>query len=441
MRNKFKIIPALLMAIICLSLPTFVLAQFNFTDSSAVFEMPVSVKLDTAAFRKFVENPNGKRIKSIHRVTHNAQGPTCGYSRLVYDIELFDDTQPTKLITERICYGKFTTFKGEKLYEPAIRYDTIRSKSGGKDTLVTYIVSFIPLETRIVQDSICYGDTIDVNGERLWKSTVRRRTIPATTIGGCDILETFVLNVLPQPTKTIRDTIEEGQSIVFKHETLSQSAVRYDTLQSTEGKCDTILTYILTVLPPKKPPFRMFFFVQSTFGFEPGRSEINRDPWAAFHVGTSGNPDNKWYWKVGLGYYPSFNFRIPKELPVTTTPPEPGKAWNDCDCKDKKDQFSLHAGISYSISLTGFLGGQAGIRLSATADIALGEGPVKDLPSSQWNLPGAWSFQPAFFAQWSLPGGGTLMGELGPTLQAAPGSNRAGGQFRFRFVMPTNDKT
>lgn len=413
-----------------------------------IFEMPVSSKFNTAAFRKFIELPEAKRITGIDtliRLQQNVCCPDCPqrYKRLVYKFKTIDNSKADsikhqKLVTEQLCYGNTTSFKGEILSTPAVRFDTIRGM--GKDTLITYVLSYLPKIDVLVQDSICFGEYIMFDGEKITKSCVRTKTLPGMN-GQCDTSMTYVMKILPQPTKLLGDTILEGKSVVFNGEVLTKSAIRYDTINGVGAQCDTIVTFVLVVLP-KPIDNRIHFFVEQTVGFEPGVSPINKDLWTSTHVGITVNHNRNWIWKLGLGWFPSLDFNIPNEIQKITAKPAPDQGWNDCNCDEKKQKISAHIGITYNIPIKKltYKNWISGVRLSLTGDYAFGGPPIKDVKTTDWGLPGQLDFQFAFFTQRELKKGSVFTLELGPTLQFSNGSNHAGVQLRARFVMPTKYK-
>lgn len=414
-------------------------------SESKVYKFEMPAKIDTAIFNRLIELPEAKRIvgiKKLTRIQKNACCPDCpiSYNRLEYIVETIDNKKPQKLVTEQLCYGNTTSFKGEILSTPAVRFDTIRGT--GKDTLVTYVLSFLPKNDVLIQDSICFGENIVFEGEKLSKNAIRYKTLKGEN-GQCDTSMTYVLKIIPQPTKLLGDTILEGKSVVFNGEVLTKSSIRYDTISGVGAQCDTLVTFVLVVLP-KPINNRIHFFVEQTGGYEPGVSPINKDLWTSTHVGITVNHNRNWIWKIGLGWFPSLDFQIPKDPQKVTAKPATDQGWNDCNCDEKKQKFSAHVGIAYSIpikQLTFFKDWTNGFRFSGTADFVFDGSPVKDVKKSDWGLPGEVDLQFAFFTQKEFKGGSMFVFELGPTLQASNGSNHAGVQARARFVIPTRNKT
>lgn len=431
-------------------LPTLLSAQGQPKPKTFKLELPVSVKTDTAAFRVFIESPQGKRIKDVSKVTRIQNGATCPdcptpYGRWQYEFEVFDDTEPTKLVTETICDGKTTVFNGEVLSKGSIRYDTIQATSGGKDTLVTYVLHVIPRLQKKVQEEICFGDTTTVNGRKIWETAVLYYTIPGTGTQ-CDVDVSHFVKILPQPQKTKRDSIYLGDTLTIKLDSLHQFKV-WETqvlqyiIKGLNGHCgDTSVTHLITVLPKPKDN-RWYVFAEQDAAYEPGRSPINNDGWTSTTIGVTTSPDGKWIFFAGIGWFPNIDFSIPTELDSLSENPGPDAGWNPCNCKRKEQVFSLHAKIAYTVQVKklSLFGGTGGFRLSLGYDYAFTV-PVDDVSRKEWSLPGALDLQAAVYWQRTVKGGGTVVAELGPTLQALNGSNHAGGQFRLRFVMPAGKK-
>jgi hypothetical protein len=338
-------------------------------------------------------------------------------------------------VNQSICQGQTFLFDSEQLTTSTVRYKTLKGLNGQCDTLLTFVLSVQPQSTVVLSDSICQGQTFLFDGEQLTTSTVRYKTLKGLN-GQCDTAMTFVLSVQPQPTRTVSDTIQEGETYLFNGETLTASAIRFDTLFSPTGCCDTLVKLELVVLPKPKD-YRAHVYVEETVGFEPGSSPINKDVTTVTRIGLTVNPNNEWLFFLALGHFPNWDFNIPTKLDTLSEQPAPDAGWNACNCDKKMQVFSLHAKVAYSIPIRklNFFGGKTGIRLALSYDHAFNV-PVEDVSRTEWAVPGALSFQSAFFWQKTLNGGGTVVVELGPTLQALNGSNHAGGQLRARFVIP-----
>lgn len=95
--------------------------------------------------------------------------------------------------------------------------------------------------------SICGNNSYLFNGQSLTQSGVYRDTLQ--TSQGCDSIVVLTLTVNLPLQSTISETICSGASYSFNGLNLTQSGVYRDTLQNAQG-CDSIVALTLTVNPP-----------------------------------------------------------------------------------------------------------------------------------------------------------------------------------------------
>ena len=117
----------------------------------------------------------------------------------------------------------------------------------------------------VLNDTIqfCPGDSVSIDGVAYTGPGIVLDTLPGGN-GGCDTLLTYVLELLPRPT--LADTIQFclGDSIEINGVVYSSPGTVIDTLPGSGGGCDTIISYVLLVL---EPPTR-----SETVRFCPGSS-------------------------------------------------------------------------------------------------------------------------------------------------------------------------
>lgn len=130
--------------------------------------------------------------------------------------------------------------------------------SAGTDSVFASLTDLPVLNDTIL---FCPGDSVEIDGVVYTGPGTVLDTLPGAN-GGCDTLVTYVLNLLPRPT--LSDTIQFclGDTIIIGGKAYSTSGTVVDTLPGNGGGCDTIITYTLRV---QEPPTR-----QETLRFCPG---------------------------------------------------------------------------------------------------------------------------------------------------------------------------
>lgn len=124
-------------------------------------------------------------------------------------------------------------------------------------------VHILPLP--VLNDTIlfCQGDSVSIGGVTYTGSGTVLDTLPGMN-GGCDTILTYMLELLPRPTMTDTVLFCLGDSITIGGTVYTNSGTVIDTLPGTGGGCDTIITFVLQVL---EPPTRT-----DTLRFCPGSS-------------------------------------------------------------------------------------------------------------------------------------------------------------------------
>lgn len=153
-------------------------------------------------------------------------------------------------ITENISFcpgGSYTV--GDSTYTQTTTLTvSIDGQNGDCDTLLTYNISLLPLSTLSDSIRICFGQSVSIGDSVYSQSTTVTDTLPGSG-GACDTIVVYVLEVLP--LVATNDTIAfcPGGSVVINGTTYDQPGTVTDTLPGTNGACDTIATYVLQLLP------------------------------------------------------------------------------------------------------------------------------------------------------------------------------------------------
>ncbi len=150
--------------------------------------------------------------------------------------------------TIQFCLGDTITLGGQIYTQSATVIDTLFSTSGSCDTLVTYSLILLPQPTLSDTIRFCPGDSINLNGQVYTQSATVIDTVLSTG-GACDTILTYTLILLPQPVRSETIQFCQGDTITIGGQVYTQSATVVDTVSSSGGACDTIATYVLILLP------------------------------------------------------------------------------------------------------------------------------------------------------------------------------------------------
>jgi len=161
-------------------------------------------------------------------------------------VTLFLNIAPliTNSITQTICEGTSTTF-GTQVLSASGTYTQMFQTSGGCDSLVTLYLFVASQLENSYSATICQGQSY-VHGSQTLTATGSYPEL-FTTPGGCDSLVTLYLTVMDQLTKSIADSICDGESYILGTQTLTSSGVYNEMFQTANG-CDSLVTLNLSVL-------------------------------------------------------------------------------------------------------------------------------------------------------------------------------------------------
>lgn len=134
--------------------------------------------------------------------------------------------------------GMFQTTSG-------IYFDTLTA-GNGCDSIVQTILSIIPTDGGTFFADICTGDSLLVGGGFQTTTGIYIDTLSGSS--GCDSIVTTVLTVLPVSNQTVNASLCSGDSLLVGGAFQTTSGTYLDTLVSANG-CDSVVTTQLTVLP------------------------------------------------------------------------------------------------------------------------------------------------------------------------------------------------
>lgn len=152
--------------------------------------------------------------------------------------------------TVHICQGATYTFAGNTISTGGT-YSQLLQTVTGCDSTINLTLIIDPILTSTIQAAICQGGSYAFGAQTLTAPGNYSRTIQ--TIAGCDSIINLTLAVNPILASSSSMTLCQGQSTLFFGQTLSNTGVYQQTLQTVAG-CDSIVTLNLTVYPIPAAP-------------------------------------------------------------------------------------------------------------------------------------------------------------------------------------------
>ena len=155
------------------------------------------------------------------------------------------------LITHVMCQGDSYDFLGNILTQSGVYVDTLQTVNGC-DSVITLTLTVNPVYNTSIAHVMCEGESFDFFGQTLTAAGTYTHTLQ--TVNGCDSVITLALTVNPVYNTPIMHVMCQGDSYNFFGNTLTESGVYVDTLQTVNG-CDSVITLTLTVNPVDSTEF------------------------------------------------------------------------------------------------------------------------------------------------------------------------------------------
>ncbi|MBL7809385.1 MAG: PQQ-binding-like beta-propeller repeat protein, partial [Saprospiraceae bacterium] len=175
-----------------------------------------------------------------------ATGPGCD-TIVTHTLELMP--QVSRAETRSFCPGQTVTIAGQTYHQPGTVIANLASTNGGCDTIVTYTLELKQQPTRAETRSFCPGQTVTIAGQTYHQPGTVIANL-ASTNGGCDTIVTYTLELKQQPTRTETRGFCPGETIVLAGQSYTQPGTVIVNYPSANGDCDTVVTYTLQYLTP-----------------------------------------------------------------------------------------------------------------------------------------------------------------------------------------------
>ena len=181
-----------------------------------------------------------------------------GVSDVYHTLSLVVTPMVTTNLTETICEGDvYAQNNFSQLTEPGVYKQKLPSACGC-DSVVILNLSVTEVVKNMVFDTICYGNSVEWNGQMYDRTGVYSDTLVSVSTG-CDSIVTLVLNVRDAIRTEAYQNICFGESYQFGSQTITATGDYTETFQTATG-CDSIVTLHATVLPDYRRTLNVTIF-------------------------------------------------------------------------------------------------------------------------------------------------------------------------------------
>jgi len=187
---------------------------------------------------------NGFNQDSTGLYTKNLQ-TTNGCDSIV-NLYLIVNENKTHTIVASICQGETYNINGFNVNTQGSYTRNLQTISGC-DSIVNLILTVKPKASSNISATICQGETYNLNGFNV--STAGNHVIRPQAANGCDSVVTLNLTVNPSPKKIINASICRGETYSQFGFNQDTSGIYTQTYQSING-CDSTIILNLNVLSP-----------------------------------------------------------------------------------------------------------------------------------------------------------------------------------------------
>ena len=174
---------------------------------------------------------------------------TTGGCDTVVTYTLQERSRPVKEVVHRFCPGEGVTIAGQTYQQSGLVIETIQASGIGCDTLVTHRLELMPQVNRSETRGFCPGETVVIFGQSYTQPGTFTINIPSVN-GGCDTIVTYTLEFKPQITRSEEREFCPGETVVIAGQSYTQPGTIIRNYPSSNGGCDTIVTYTLRYLTP-----------------------------------------------------------------------------------------------------------------------------------------------------------------------------------------------
>ncbi len=193
-----------------------------------------------------VHNENGDYYTEAGTYSYtyiNATASGCD-STVITNLTIVDPTTTTANVIG--CFGTPYIFNGNPITTSGTYTDVFDSQYCTQDSSVTLNIFFLPPQITTNNIDLCEGETIDIEGVTYDNST--QVTNMYTNMFGCDSIVTTTITVAPVLTNALTESICDGESIDINGTTYSTAQDVVNVYPSVLG-CDSTVTTTIVVNP------------------------------------------------------------------------------------------------------------------------------------------------------------------------------------------------
>jgi gliding motility-associated-like protein len=151
----------------------------------------------------------------------------------------------TGTINQSICQGGSYVFFGQTLSNPGVYSQTVQN-AAGCDSLVTLNLTMNPVLSSTQNVAICPGDSYTFFGQNL--SNAGNYSQSLENAAGCDSIVYLNLTIKPTTSSTVTYGMCDGLSYNFNGQTITSAGTYSATLIGSNG-CDSVVTLQMTIYP------------------------------------------------------------------------------------------------------------------------------------------------------------------------------------------------
>ncbi len=151
---------------------------------------------------------------------------------------------PPFALNDTICVGESYVI-GDSTFTEAGDYEVVFNSFFDCDSLVNLSLVALPVDTGLITQSICLGDSLTV-GDSVFYNTGNYEVYLAGA-SRCDSTYLVDLTVIPPVTENVATTICSGESYAIGDEMYTATGIYTDTVTSLLTGCDSIVTLDLEV--------------------------------------------------------------------------------------------------------------------------------------------------------------------------------------------------
>ena len=155
---------------------------------------------------------------------------------------------------KQYCVGEQVSINGTTFNEntPTGQLIIVGGSKNGCDSIIDVNLSFLDAVTNTLSATLCFGESLLVNGKVYDKSRATgQEKIPGGSQGGCDSIINVSLSFNAEARNSYRDTICEGDSLLFLGSYYSAAKTQANIIlpNATQIGCDSLVDILIFIRP------------------------------------------------------------------------------------------------------------------------------------------------------------------------------------------------